>query len=154
MKKKTIFLLLNILFNYILPSVIILLQFDFFKHTSAGMKFTSIAMVCMFVLIVKFFRQISDWIKSIKNYTVLMVMNIAKTLILCFAILVVLKVMQDAMLDLQIITIIFGLCFSFGSIFHYLRLKEIDREKGIEEETNLRKILNDEFSKLSKNNNN
>lgn len=150
MKKKTVFLLLNVLFNYILPSVIILIQFDFFKKTSAGMKFTSIAMVCMFVLIVKFFRQISDWIKSIKNYTFLMVMNIAKTLILCFAILVVLKVMQDAMLDLQVITIIFGLSFSIGSIFHYLRLKEIDKEKGIEEENNLRKILNEEFSKLSK----
>lgn len=147
MKKKILYLILSLVCNYILPSIILLIQFDFFKQTSAGVKLTSIAIVILFVLVIKFGKQLSNLFKTIKNKNILMILSLLKTLIIGALILVVLKVMKDKIADLQTITLIFTMCFCGGNIFHYLSLKEMEKENKQEEEDNLRKIISEELSK-------
>lgn len=147
MKKKILYLILSLFCNYVLPSIILLVQFDFFKKTGAKVKLTSIAIVVLFVLVIKFGKQLSNLVKTIKNKNILMCLSLVKTLIVGAIILLVLKIMQEKIIDLQIITLIFTLCFCSGNVFHYLSLKEMEKENKQETEDNLRKIISEELSK-------
>ena len=149
--KKTLFLILSILFNYVVPCIILLYQFKFFQKTSVALKFTAVGIVAMFVLVVKFYKQLGVWIKQIKNDNLLIVISITKYLILGIVLTLALHVMKQKIADMQTIVLVFCISWAVGDTFSHLRNKEIKRLNKQEQDDNMRSIVREELEKVAKN---
>lgn len=149
-KKSTLFGILSIIFNYVIPCIILLIQFKFFRKTTFTLKLTAVGVVVLFIVVFKFCRQINDWLKTIKNKNILMVVAITKTLVLAIVFTLLLQLMREKINDLQTIIIVFSISWCVGSIFHYLRLKEIDKETKQDQDDNMRSIIREELERVDK----
>ena len=147
--KKTFFLICSILFNYVIPCVILLYQFKFFHKNNVAVKLTSVGLVVLFVLIVKFYKQLGLWIKQIKNENILIVISIVKYLVLGIAFTLALHVMRDKIADMEVIVLVFCVCWGVGETFTHLRNKEIKRENKQEQDDNMRSIVREELEKVA-----
>lgn len=149
-KLSTIYGIISLIFNYIIPCVVLLIQFKFFQKTSVALKFTAIGLVVAFILVFKFCRQINDWLKTIKNKNLLMAISVVKTFILGVVFTLLLHIMKEKINDLQVVIIVFTISWCVGSIFHYLRLGEIDKQNKQEQDDNMRSIIREELERVDK----
>lgn len=148
--KKTLFLIISILFNYVVPCVVLLIQFQFFKKTNIALKFTAVGIVVAFVLVFKLYKQLGLLIKQIKNDNWLIVISIIKYLVLGIVLTLSIQAMKSKLADLQTIVLVFCISWAIGETFAHLRNKEIKRIEKKEQDDNMRSIVREELERVGK----
>lgn len=147
LNKKIVFGVASIIFNYVVPVVFLLFQFDFFKKTNAPVKLSAIGLSIILILTIKFYKQINEWVKKIENKNFLIAITIAKSLIFSVISTLLIYLMKDKLADLQVLILTFCISWGIGNSFHYLRLKEIDKTKKRKKDDDLRSIIREELER-------
>jgi hypothetical protein len=128
-KRKWAYFLLSALFCFVAPIILFLVQFDFFKkETSWVSRITTIGLILVFVLLIKFSRFINDFIKTIKKVIVRQLLLSAKNLLTIVIAILVLEIMKTSINDLQVLIGICGVSFIVGNWFFEYYREEIKIE--------------------------
>ena len=134
MKQKIKIKLLELLFSYVLPIVFISIKYDLFVKSEAGIKLSGVALIIVVVLGVKFYGNINEMVKKIKNSTTRKIINVTKNVIVCFLLVLFLEISKEHINNLEFIIAFCGISISIGNCFkedyiEYIKQEEKDERK-------------------------
>lgn len=117
--KKIIFIILSVIFNYVVPFLVVAIKFGVFKPTTSnGYKFTIIGLFLLIVLAIKFSKQLGEFLdNAIKNLLVKKILVVVKNALWCVLIFVVLETIKEQLLQIQFLSILIVICFTLGNFF-------------------------------------
>lgn len=117
--KKILFICLSVLFNYIVPFIIVAIKFGVFeKSVSNGYKFTIIGLFLTIVLAIKFSKQLGEFIdNTIKNVWVKKILVLVKNVAWCVLIFFALEYVKEQIMTIQFLSIVIIISFTIGNFF-------------------------------------
>jgi hypothetical protein len=138
--KKALYVALSGLFCFIIPLLVLLFNFDFFKKdTTIRTRITCIGVFVLFVLIIKFNSWLNTTIKTLGNITLQKVLITLKGVVFCISAIVILELLKNSVSDLQVIIGVIGASFLVGNWFMLELKREIkqdEREQHNQDTTN------------------
>lgn len=136
MKDKIKIKSLELLFSYLLPVIFISIKYDLFVKSEATIKLTGVALILVVVFAVKFYTNICNFIKTIKKPDVRKAINIAKNIIVCFLLILLLEISKEHIANLEFIIISCGVSISIGNCFKedFVELIKLDKKNERKQE--------------------
>lgn len=139
-KEKIKYLSLSAVFYFIVPLIVLLYKFDFFKKdTSNKVRFTCLGLFVLLVLIIRFNSWVNKIIKSIANVTWQKVLVTGKDLIIIIGSIIALQSLKNSVADLQFLVAVIGGSMLIGNWFMYdfkNAIKKEEKQKDLDEHTN------------------
>lgn len=139
-KDKIKYLSLSAVFYFIVPLIVLLYKFDFFKKgTSNKVRFTCLGLFVLFVLIVRFNNWVNKIIKSIPNLNWQKLLITGKDLIIVVGSIIALQSLKNSIADLQFLVAVIGGSMIIGNWFMYdfrNAIKQEEKQKDLDDNTN------------------
>ena len=117
--KKILFVILSVIFNYVIPFIVVAIKFGVFKpNVSNGYKFSIFGLFLVIILAIKFSKQLGEFIdNTIKNVWVKKALVLIKNAIWCIILFFGLEFIKDQIMSIQFLAILVVVCFTIGNFF-------------------------------------
>lgn len=147
MKQKIKIKLLELLFSYILPIIFVSIKYDLFVKSEAGIKLSGVALIIVIVLGVKFYANINEMVKKIKNTQTRKIINVTKNVIICFILVLFLEISREQISNLEFIIAFCGISISVGNCFKEDYVELIKQEQKDERKQEIIDAYNEAVKK-------
>lgn len=129
-QKKWLFLIGSIILCFVVPILILMYQFEFFKEdTSWTSRFTMLGLCVILVLVVRFYKWINDFIKTFKKLWMRQLFVALRGIVIMVALIIVLETMKESVSDLQIMIGVCGGSFVVGNFLFEMYHEEVKKEE-------------------------
>lgn len=115
--KKWTFKVLDLIFSYFIPVIVISLKYDLFSKAQASYKLTGLGIIIVLILFVKFWKNITNAIKEVKRPIIRQMFYILKNFIIVVVICFILNATKSNVDNLITIVVICGISISVGIVF-------------------------------------
>lgn len=135
-QKKILFKSLDIAFSYLIPVVLLALKYDLFTEQKAGVKLTAIGLIVVFVLLIAFWRNITETVRNIKKPIYRKVFSVAKNLAIGIVLVIVLELSKAEIDKLIFIVISCSVSISLGNCFRedYTEIIKLEKKNERQDE--------------------
>lgn len=147
MKQKIKIKLLELLFSYILPIIFVSIKYDLFVKSEAGIKLSGVALIIVIILGVKFYANINEMVKKIKNSQTRKIINVTKNVIICFILVLFLEISREQISNLEFIIAFCGISISVGNCFKEDYVELIKQEQKDERKQEIIDAYNEAVKK-------
>lgn len=147
MKQKIKIKLLELLFSYILPIIFVSIKYDLFVKSEAGIKLSGVALIIVIILGVKFYANINEMVKKIKNSQTRKIINVTKNVIICFILVLFLEMSREQISNLEFIIAFCGISISVGNCFKEDYVELIKQEQKDERKQEIIDAYNEAVKK-------
>lgn len=147
MKQKIKIKLLELLFSYILPIIFVSIKYDLFVKSEAGIKLSGVALIIVIILGVKFYANINEMVKKIKNSQTRKIINVTKNVIICFILVLFLEISKEQIGNLEFIIAFCGISISVGNCFKEDYVELIKQEQKDERKQEIIDAYNEAVKK-------
>lgn len=147
MKQKIKIKLLELLFSYILPIIFVSIKYDLFVKSEAGIKLSGVALIIVIILGVKFYANINEMVKKIKNTQTRKIINVTKNVIICFILVLFLEISREQISNLEFIIAFCGISISVGNCFKEDYVELIKQEQKDERKQEIIDAYNEAVKK-------
>lgn len=147
MKQKIKIKLLELLFSYILPIIFVSIKYDLFVKSEARIKLSGVALIIVIILGVKFYANINEMVKKIKNTQTRKIINVTKNVIICFILVLFLEISREQISNLEFIIAFCGISISVGNCFKEDYVELIKQEQKDERKQEIIDAYNEAVKK-------
>ncbi len=147
MKQKIKIKLLELLFSYILPIIFVSIKYDLFVKSETGIKLSGVALIIVIILGVKFYANINEMVKKIKNSQTRKIINVTKNVIICFILVLFLEISREQISNLEFIIAFCGISISVGNCFKEDYVELIKQEQKDERKQEIIDAYNEAVKK-------